>query len=148
MRLKTPYAARAQSCGFLLWKTANRLQRLHGRALAALDLTPSQCALLACLVGLAPSGAVTSARIAQHTGMDKMLVSDLVKALQRKRLLTRAANPADARSRLLEPTARGVALSRAALARIEALEARFFQPARNLKGLQRDLRALCSTVPA
>jgi MarR family transcriptional regulator, organic hydroperoxide resistance regulator len=142
MRLKTQFKAAEQSAGFLLWKASNRLQRLHGRCLADLDVTPTQFSLMTCLVYLHQNGPVTSARIVAHSGMDKMLVSDLVAGLQKKRLLTRAANAADGRSWLIEPTPRGFTLTNSAVAKIEALDALFFKPVKNLRVLQKDLLAL------
>lgn len=142
MRLKTQFGSAEQSPGFLLWKASNRLQRLHGRCLADLGLTPSQFSVMMCLVYLRQDGAVNSARIVQHTGMDKMAVSDLVKALQKKRLLSRSADTDDGRSRLIEPTARGVALTNSAVAKVEALDARYFRAVKSLKSFQRDLLSL------
>jgi MarR family transcriptional regulator, organic hydroperoxide resistance regulator len=104
---------------------------------------------MTCLVFLAQDGTVTAARIVAHSGMDKMLVSDLIKALQRKRLLVRARNPDDARSWLIEPTTRGIQLTNSAVARIEALDEKFFTPVRDLKGLKKDLLALATfALPA
>ena len=94
------------------------------------------------LVYLRQDGAVNSARIVQHTGMDKMAVSDLVRTLQKKRLLSRSADAKDARAWLIEPTARGVALSNSAVAKVEALEARYFKAVKSLKSFHRDLLAL------
>jgi DNA-binding MarR family transcriptional regulator len=142
MRLKTQFASAEQSPGFLLWKASNRLQRLHSRCLADLGLTPTQFSVMMCLVYLRQDGAVNSARIVQHTGMDKMAVSDLVKALHKKRLLSRSADTEDGRSRLIEPTARGVALTNSAVAKVEALDALYFGAVKSLKGFQRDLLSL------
>jgi DNA-binding MarR family transcriptional regulator len=142
MRLKTQFGSAEQSPGFLLWKASNRLQRLHGRALSDLGLTPTQFSLMMCLVYLRQDGAVNSARIAHHSGMDKMAVSDLVRALQKKRMLSRSADPKDARSWLIEPTARGVTLTNSALAKVETLDALYFKAVKSLKSFHRDLLAL------
>jgi DNA-binding MarR family transcriptional regulator len=142
MRLKTQFGSAEQSPGFLLWKASNRLQRLHGRALSDLGLTPTQCSLMMCLVYLRQDGAVNSARIVHHTGMDKMAVSDLVRALQKKRMLARSADPKDARSWLIEPTARGVTLTNSAVAKVETLDTLYFKAVKSLKSFHRDLLAL------
>lgn len=144
MRLKTQFRSAEDSPGFLLWKASNHLQRLHGRCLADLDITPTQFSLMTCLVFLAQDGEVTAARIVAHAGMDKMLVSDLIKALQKKRLLVKTKNAHDARSWLIEPTAKGVQLTNSAVARIEELDEAFFKPVRNLKGLKKDLLTLAT----
>jgi DNA-binding MarR family transcriptional regulator len=142
MRLKTQFGSAEQSPGFLLWKASNRLQRLHSRALSDLGLTPTQFSVMMCLVCLRQDGAVNSARIVQHTGMDKMAVSDLVTALQKKRMLSRSADPKDARSWLIEPTARGVTLTNSAVVKVETLDALYFKAVKSLKSFHRDLLAL------
>jgi DNA-binding MarR family transcriptional regulator len=146
MRLKTQFGSAEQSPGFLLWKASNRLQRLHSQGLSDLGITPTQFSVMMSLLYLRQEGAVNSTRIVQHTGMDKMAVSDLVKALQKKRLLSRSADTEDGRSRLIEPTARGVALTNSAVAKVEALDALYFRAVKSLKSFQRDLLSL-TTAP-
>jgi DNA-binding MarR family transcriptional regulator len=142
MRLKTQFDSAEHSPGFLLWKASNRLQRLHSRALSALGLTPTQFSVMMCLVYLREDGPVNAAGIVQHSGMDKMAVSDLVRALQKKRLVSRSADLKDARSWLIEPTARGVALANSAVTKVEALDDLYFKAVKNLKSFHRDLLAL------
>jgi DNA-binding MarR family transcriptional regulator len=142
--LDTTFAKAEDSPGFLLWKAANLLQRLHAQALKDLDITPTQFSLMTCLVYLSSDGPVTASQIVAHTGMDKMMVSDLLKTLERKQFVTKSAHPDDARSTLLRPTARGTRVTNAAVQEIEALDTSFFQPAGDVSAFHRALVALVS----
>ena len=142
MTLKSGFKTAEDSPGFMLWKASNRLQRLHARCLSDLDVTPTQFSLMTCLVYLYREGLVTSSRIVGHTGMDKMLVSDLVRALEKQRLLRRSPNPEDGRSWLIEPTSRGTELTNSAVLQVEALDAEYFGAVRNLRSFHADLTAL------
>lgn len=141
-KLATRFQTAEESPGFLLWKAANTLQRLHARSLRQLDLTPGQFSLLTCLVYLHPRGPVTQAMLAGHAGMDKMTVSDIIKPLLRKCLVTKSRNPGDGRSYLIAPTPAGVEAANAAVAHVEALDAGFFQVVGDLDVLRRELLAL------
>jgi MarR family transcriptional regulator, organic hydroperoxide resistance regulator len=126
-RLKTNFKKAEDSPGFMLWKTANLLQRLHWECLRDLDITPTQFSLMTCLVYLHQEGPVTASRIVAHTGMDKMMVSDLLKTLSRKRLITKSSNPEDARSYIIRPTSQGEMVTNAAVMKVEALDKAFFR---------------------
>jgi MarR family transcriptional regulator, organic hydroperoxide resistance regulator len=143
--LKTQFKSAEDSPGFMLWKASNRLQRMHARCLTDLAITPSQFSLMTCLVYLQQTGVVTSARIVAHTGMDKMLVSDLVRALEKKRLVRRQAHPEDGRSWLIEPTARGIELTNSAVREVETLDTAFFANVRNVRRFHADLVALVNS---
>jgi DNA-binding MarR family transcriptional regulator len=141
-QLKTSFRKAEDSPGFVLWKTANLLQRLHGQCLKGLKVTPTQFSLLTCLVYLHQDGPVTASRIIQFTGMDKMMVSDLIKTLEQKRLLRRKPHPEDARSSLIEPTSLGRKTTNAAVAKIEALDGEFFRSIKDLERFHKDLITL------
>ena len=143
-RLATRFQRAEDSPGFMLWKAANRLQRLHAEVLSDLEVTPTQCSLLTCLVYLqqGEGGAVTASRIVEHSGMDKMSVSDLLKSLERKKLLRRRPHPEDGRSRLVEVTAAGERITNAAVTRIEALDTEFFAGVKSATAFHADLVAL------
>lgn len=143
-RLATRFRSAEDSPGFLLWKAANLLQRLHADCLRGLQVTPTQFSLLTCLVFLHQDGPVTAAGIVNHTGMDKMMVSDLVKTLERKQLLRRRANPEDGRSWLIAPTASGVRTTNIAIGKVESVDTKFFARVRNAASFRANLRALVS----
>ena len=142
VKLNTTFDTAEDSAGFLLWKAANALQRSHAEALRDLDITTTQFSLLTCLVYLQASGPVTASLIASHAGMDKMLVSDLLSALTKKKFVRRIPNPADARSSLVQATAMGVRVTNAAVQKIETLDEQFFSGVSNLSALRTMLRSL------
>lgn len=140
-RLDTGFSSADESPGFLLWKAANQLQRAHTKCLVPLGLTPSQFSVMACLVYLRQSGPVTATRIIDHAGLDKMLVSDMVRALERKKLLERVPNPDDGRSWLIEPTADGMTATNAAIREVEAVDRGLFRRLRNPAAFHAELLA-------
>lgn len=54
------------------------------------------------------------------------MTSQIVRKLERKRLLTRTVSPIDSRSFILSPTQMGVELSRRAIETVEAVDRNFF----------------------
>ena len=119
-KLDSNFRKAEDSPGFMLWKAANVLQRLHTGCLKDLDLTPAQFSLMTCLVYLHQDGPVTPSGVVSHTGMDKMMVSDLIKTLLAKRLIRKKPNPGDGRSFLIEPTALGERKTNSAVREVEA----------------------------
>ena len=78
------------------------------RAVAPLGLTHAQYSLLASLHGMVGAGERPSQRrLADHTGLEPIYVSKLVRALERSGLVERAGNPADTRAVQLTLTPRG-----------------------------------------
>jgi DNA-binding MarR family transcriptional regulator len=132
IKLKTEFSAAEESPGFMLWKAANLLQRSHASELKQIKLTPAQFSMMTCLVYLAQSGLVTSASISKHAGLDKMMVSDLVKTLTRKKMITTKPNPRDGRSFLIEPTSLGTQGTNQAIRKIEKIDEKFFGCEKNM----------------
>jgi hypothetical protein len=85
-KLGTRFGSAEQSPGFMLWKAANLLQRLHARSLRELEVTPTQLSVMMCLLYLAQDGPVTPTRIVDHAGIDKMMTSDAAGRRRRGRL--------------------------------------------------------------
>lgn len=143
-RLKTRFRTPRESPGFLLWLVTNSWQRRLRAALHPLDLTHVQFVLLASLAWLSrEGGAVTQARLAQQARTGVMMTSQVVRALERKGLLLRAADPADHRARGLQITPRGLQLVNKALRLVERADAKFFGAAgEDLPGLVTLLRIL------
>jgi DNA-binding MarR family transcriptional regulator len=141
-RLDSNFKTAEDSPGFMLWKAANLLQRLHADCLKELNITPTQFSLMTCLVYLNQDGAVTASRIVAHTGMDKMMVSDLLKTLKKKGFVMRSANPEDARSFIVRPTPLGERTTNAAVRKIEGLDTEFFRRAGDVRAFHRALLSL------
>jgi DNA-binding MarR family transcriptional regulator len=117
--------------GFLLWHAVLRWQRAATTALAPLELTHSQFRLLAAVVWLATDlGRPASQReVAEHTGTDAMVTSQVVRALEAKGWLERLADDRDARVWRLRATAEGRRRAVAAVGLVRALDDEFFGPA-------------------
>lgn len=132
------------SPGLLLWRVTLRWQRTMVAALKPLGLTHVQFVLLASLWWLtAVAGErVTQRRLAEHAATDPMMTSQVLRALEAKRLITRVADPEDSRARRLGVTARGAAHAQAALEVVEAADARFFAAAGSQPALLRTLHRL------
>jgi DNA-binding MarR family transcriptional regulator len=74
--------------------------------------------------------------------MDKMMVSDLIKTLEKKRLIQRRDNPEDGRSFLIEPTRLGRKTTNSAVRKVEALDTEFFTRVKDVRIFHADLIAL------
>lgn len=141
-RLDTSFGKAEESPGFLLWKTANLLQRSHIAVLKPLKITPAQFSVMTCLVYLSEQDEVTPSQVSKHAGLDKMMVSDLVKTLVKKKLIITKPNPNDGRSFLIEPTDLGITLTNKAVRQIEKCDEQFFRSEKNIQHFKSSLLSL------
>lgn len=115
--------------GALLWQAANGWQRAAQAALLPRKLTYVQALLLMALADrIADGAATTQVELARHARADVMMTSQILRVLERRRLVTRSNVEGDARARrvLLTPAGEAaVAGARAALA--DAMDS-FFAP--------------------
>jgi DNA-binding MarR family transcriptional regulator len=119
----------ADSPGFLLWHATLRWQRTIAAALAPLELTHVQFVLLASTWWLNRGGQhPNQVGVAAHAGTDVKMTSQVLRSLERKRLIARDVDPRDTRSRLVRVTADGEALAPRAVAAVEDVDAAFFAP--------------------
>jgi DNA-binding MarR family transcriptional regulator len=117
------------SAGFLLWHATLRWQRTIAAVLAPLDLTHVQFVLLASTWWLNRGGERPSqVQVARHAGTDIKMTSQVLRSLERKRLLIRDPDPVDMRAKRLQVTDAGGKLSVTAIAAVEAADAEFFAP--------------------
>lgn len=94
--------------GFLIWRLAMRWRTAVDRAVGPLGLTHAQYSVLASLFGMTRDGSRPSQRaLAEHTGMEVIYVSKLVRSLAHDGLIERRADPADSRAVQLDLTDRG-----------------------------------------
>lgn len=115
------------SAGFLLWQAANAWQRRQRAALKPLALSPVQFALLAGVTWLADrEPPVSQIKLARHARTDPMMTSQVVRALQQRKLVRRVPHPGDPRARALLPTAAGRRLARQAIYVVERADQEFF----------------------
>lgn len=126
-RLPPQFAAPASSPGVLLWQAVNRWQRGQRRALRDAGLSHLQVMLLASITSLAEQDEpVTQVMLARHALTDAMTTSQVVRALERKKLVRRADHPADSRAYALRPTAAGRRLARQLIHLVERADQDFF----------------------
>jgi len=111
------------------WRTA------VDRAVAPLGLTHAQYSLLASLYGMASAGKQPSQReLADHTGLEPIYVSKLVRVLERDGLVHRAGNPDDTRAVRLIITDRGREVAGQAIAIVGELLEELTAPLGGVRG--------------
>jgi DNA-binding MarR family transcriptional regulator len=117
-----------ESPGFLLWHATLRWQRGVAAALAPLALTHVQFVLLASTWWLNENGEhPNQVALADFSGADAKMTSQVIRSLERKGLVDREVDPADTRARRLRVTRRGARLAPRAIAAVERVDAEFFQ---------------------
>lgn len=84
----------------------------------------------------------TQRRLAEHAATDPMMTSQVLRVLERRGLVTRAADPDDSRALRLAVTEVGARLAQEAIEVVQAADARFFAPAGQVGPLLRVLRLL------
>jgi DNA-binding MarR family transcriptional regulator len=143
---ETSTAGPDESPGFLLWRVTLQWQRVIVAALRPLGLTHVQFVLLASVWWLAAvaNEEPTQRRVAEHAGTDPMMTSQVLRALEVKRLVTRKPDPDDSRARRLGITLRGAALAQRAIDIVEAADTGFFEAAGDRRALLRTLHRLDS----
>ncbi|WP_298255021.1 MarR family transcriptional regulator [Bradyrhizobium sp.] len=133
--------------GFLLWQVSKLWQRQLTLALRDLNLPSTQAVILANVLRLSEEGLpVTQALLSRATKVDRMTTSQTVRALERKRLVSRRNSNEDLRTSEVQLTPRGRKKAFAAIARLAAAHQLFFRPLRREKRqivsyLQRLIRA-------
>ncbi|MFH9658711.1 MarR family winged helix-turn-helix transcriptional regulator [Streptomyces sp. NPDC017248] len=117
------------SPGFLLWHATLRWQRDIAAALGPLNLTHVQFVLLACTWWLNTHGEhPNQLALARQAGTDVKMTSQVLRALEGKGLIEREVDPADTRAKRLRVTSAGAELAPRAIAAVENVDERFFQP--------------------
>lgn len=129
--LRSDFTDPDDSPGLLLWRATNTWQAAQRAALQPFDLTHVQFVLLASLTWLRSGSPVTQRALADQAHTDPMMTSQVLRALEAKRLVRRRPHPSDARARSLTVTRKGAALANAANGAIEAADRAFFGPLRD-----------------
>src|ERR671913_2064028 len=95
-RLPPQFASPAASTGVLLWQAVNRWQRGQRRALRDAGLSHLQVMLLASVTALAEQDEpVTQVMLARHARIDAMTTSQVLRTLEKKKLVRRGDHPSD-----------------------------------------------------
>jgi len=124
--LRTQHPDAVSSPGLALWRVTNAWQRHVRAALAPHDLTHVQYVLLASLTWMDRSEPVTQRDLARHAGLDVMMTSQVVRALEAKGFVARHPHPTDRRAVTVEPTPVGVELANRATPDVEAADDTYF----------------------
>jgi DNA-binding MarR family transcriptional regulator len=120
------------SSGFLLWQVTNLWQREIKKALSKFDLTHSQFVLLASTYWLSlHEQDVTQVRLSEHTKIDPMTTSKVLRTLQVKALLQRQEHHTDTRAKTVALTEKGKKVTKEAVKTVEKFDALFFSPLGN-----------------
>jgi DNA-binding MarR family transcriptional regulator len=128
---RSRFAGPEQSPGFQLWRASNAWQRRIRRALEPHGLTHVQFVLLATTAWIEGHGPgagepVMQRDIAEAAQTDKMMTSQVLRALETRGLLQRRAHPQDARAQCISLTDAGRAITARALGAVEQADVGFF----------------------
>jgi len=116
-----------ESPGFLLWQITMLWQRKVKRELDKIDITHTQFVLLATVAWLSnKKEVVTQIDIANHSKTDRMMVSKVLRTLQKKGYLTRKEHNTDTRAKVIKLTHDGTSLLQKAIKIVENVDLDFF----------------------
>lgn len=132
-----------ESTGFLLWKVNNYWQREIRKSLSNFDLTHTQFVVLANTYYLDYNKEnVTQMDIANQIGIDKMLTSNVLKALIKKKLVKREEHKTDTRAKVIKLTPSGQSSLKKAVKAVEAFDKIFFSKLGNPKEFNSEISKL------
>lgn len=132
------------SPGFLLWRVTQRWQRSIVATLRPLDLTHAQFVLLMSTNYLSRDGSPSQREVADHAEADVMMTSQVLRTLEKRGLVTRSPDPADARVKRLTVTPEGARLARRAQAAVEKADRAFFADVGDPESLLSHLKELAA----
>ena len=116
-----------ESSGFLLWQVTNLWQREIKKALEQYGLTHSQFVLLASIHWLTlHKQEVTQVVLSNHTKIDPMTTSTVLRTLQQKGFIQRQEHSTDTRAKTVALTEEGKKLIKKAVVTVEKFDAEFF----------------------
>lgn len=131
------------STGFLLWQVTNLWQREIKKALEKYDLTHSQFVLLASVHWLsAEAEPVTQILLSQHTNIDPMTTSTVLRTMVSKGLVERQEHSSDTRAKTIHLTKQGREIVKKAIKTVEEFDKIFFSSLQNTKTFNNNLANL------
>lgn len=117
-----------ESSGFLLWQVTTLWQRGIKKSLDSIDITHPQFVLLASLLWLSNQKEnVTQIDLSQHSKIDPMTTSTVIRTLERKQLIKRQEHHTDTRAKTISLTDNGLKITKQAVKIIEKFDTAFFQ---------------------
>lgn len=121
------YKNAEQSPGFLFWKTFFSWQRHMRLKLDEIGITQVQYSIMATASYLNSKGEdVSQQDVANTLSMDKMMVSDVIKTLEKKSFITREKSSVDARAFVLKLTPQAKKILEKATPLVESVDEEFF----------------------
>ncbi len=123
-----------ESRGFMLWKTSQLWQKEVNKTLQPFDLTMQQLLILAGIGWLTREDHLiaTQVDVARFLEIDSMVVSQVLKRLEKKALVERDVHPLDTRAKIVRLTEFGTETFITALPYVHLLEEKFFGENRQL----------------
>ena len=116
-----------ESSGFLLWQVTSLWHREIKKVLEPYDLTHSQYVLLASTHWLAlHKTEVTQVVLSNHSKIDPMTTSTVLRTLQKKGLLVRQEHLTDTRAKTVALTEEGKKIVKKAVVTVEKFDSAFF----------------------
>lgn len=116
-----------ESSGFLLWQVTNLWQREIKKALEPYGLTHSQFVLMASIHWLTLQKTdVTQIVLSEHTKIDPMTTSTVLRTLQKKGFIERHEHLTDTRAKTVELTRTGISIIKKAIVKVEGFDVEFF----------------------
>jgi MarR family transcriptional regulator, organic hydroperoxide resistance regulator len=123
------------SSGFLLWQVTNLWQREIKKALEQFGLTHSQFVLLASIHWMTlHKEEVTQIVLSNHTKIDPMTTSTVLRTLQKKGWIKRQEHLTDTRAKTVALTAEGIEITKKAVVIVETFDTAFFSLLGNKTG--------------
>lgn len=116
------------SLGFLMYHVTHAWLRQLNSALAEVDMTYLQFVALMGIAWLGQFGSVTQVKLANFTRGDPMLVSKVLRTLERKRAISRRPDPHDSRAKAIKLDEVGFEMAKRALPVVERAYDEFFEP--------------------
>lgn len=115
------------SPGYLLGQVTMLWQRKLKKVLDPLNLTHTQFVLLAALGWLSKKNTdVTQVDIANQSNTDRMMVSKVLRTLEKKKFISRQEHPIDTRAKVIKLTNAGAEVLQKALTAVENADIEFF----------------------
>jgi DNA-binding MarR family transcriptional regulator len=149
----TPVPEMSPTVGYLVWRLSMKWRTAVDDVVAPLGLTHAQYSVLASLRGMARSGLQPSQReLADHTGLDPIYISKLVRSMEGSGLIERRSDDHDGRAVRLTVTRHGGQVADRAIERVGRLLDHLTEPlggtsSERVRGLTADLGLLIA-VPA
>jgi DNA-binding MarR family transcriptional regulator len=116
-----------ESSGYLLWQISMLWQRNMKHELDKINLTHTQFVLLAALAWLSRNNTtVTQVNLSKHSKTDRMMVSKVLRTLQKKKYILRNEHETDTRAKSIVLTDDGENILNQAIKIVEKVDSDFF----------------------